>query len=201
MRVWLLFLCLALMPSPLRAQTGEIGSVQANLTYFVCTDPRSTPECVCYRESEKAVACPGCKSWKLESVAATLPVAATVARRERQSTNTLANVFARDMSAGVYGVEFPKTAAGYPVTTTMLFRAPEEYDWVEVSAENKEGTLAVWEGGAGLVVSDSAGELQIVYSSSKLGQANVATLESVSKQRRVKFLVPQAWLSRVSREE
>jgi hypothetical protein len=113
-----------------------------------------------------------------------------------------ANYFIKGVAEKGYKVDFPKNAAGKPVTTNDLFKNYAAYDWTVVNAaESRKGTIAVWQGGAGFVIDDGADGVKVLYSSAKLnGQIKEERLSSLVDDSKVKFMLPKSYIAAAVKE-
>lgn len=169
-------------------RSDESMILDIKVKYYECIDP-ATPTCVCTREDAKGESCPGCMAWKEEYLSSQKSLHLTAGSYSYSSGPPRANYFVQDFASELYGTE---TLRGVPPTTAMLYRSPAKYGWFELDKESeKVGSIAVWPGGAGLVVHDDDGDLQILYPSNKLkGALHVEDLTNVTAVK-VKYIVPE----------
>lgn len=199
MRALSAFLLACVLVVPAHAQSAG-RTFSMGIRYHLCTNPPS-PRCFCFSEKDKKKSCPACQSWVLTTNETPVTVATT---RDAYDEDVLpnANYFLKGVSEATYKVKYPTSASGHPVTTSDLFKNFAKYNWGEVEAgQPRKGAIAVWEGGAGVVVSDSGGKVRILYSSAaRNGEIREERLVDVAANKIVKFVLPKAYVASLHRE-
>ena len=181
--------------SNVQAQSATQRAVSVGIKYFECINPTSNKPCICFSEKDKARACPSCTEWVLKSTNNTAWVPTTEGAYGANLPN--ANYFADVIAESAYKVEYPMTADRRPVATTDFFANFAKYGWADVGAlGTKQGSLAIWPGGAGFVTQDSSGRLKVLYTSAaKEGEIREEYLSVLTDLSRVMFLLPKSYLA------
>lgn len=170
--------------------------VNLSLTVYVCLNPEKEPPCSCWIEEEKATACPGCQEWRRDTITDDRTLMLDESAYSYASGLPRANFFVQDVSERLYGIDFPTTKAGFPVTTTSLYRNYAELGWSEVPLEaDKTGSIAIWRGHAGLVIEDKDGDVKVLYPSDKFdGRLREGEAMSLRLGSTPRFIVPEEFL-------
>ncbi len=193
------------LPAPAPAPRVVEGGLNAQIRFFECVDPM-TPEggnpCMCLRAEQKATHCQPCSRWEERDTAHQMRFELELEAYRFDTGPELprANFFARDVSDDLFGVDFPATEFGFPITTTEFYTTFEERGWDALPPEgSKVGSLAVWPGGVGLVVADGASGLRVLYPSARrAGELAEVELRFLTGDALPRYLVPTDWVERVA---
>lgn len=178
-------------------------SIAITISYNVCIDPEK-PLCYVTKEADKNK-CPNCKEWGSNYIGSETVIALAIKESEYSYDTGLkvprANFLLRDASKKLYGVEYPKTNYGFPITVREIYENPEQYGWIEIDKNaQKTGALAVWPNTGGVVVKSATSVRKevpqdiILYSSDKKrGNLNLIRAEKLGEGE-PKFIIPKSIL-------
>ncbi len=184
----------------------QVSPIEFRITYFECVTPAETVPCVSWRdETRRQEDCPSCTEWRRQTAGGLIPLSLSTDTYAYTDGPPRSNFLIRDVAEQVYDVEFPTTDYGYPITTTQLFQDYESYGWIEVPDDSsKAGSVAVWEGFAGVVVEDVDKESPKLLISSDKHEGNLEEISvaDVGRSDTPRYVVPKQFVEAAqSREE
>jgi hypothetical protein len=163
--------------------------IQLKVTYYECLNPVEQPPCVCSREDQKSESCPNCQAWAEKTVSSEFNIAFGKRGTLYSSGSAPANYFVQDIAKTIYGTDRPSAP---PPTTSLLYKDPARYGWLELDKKSDvTGSVAVWSGGAGLVIDSKSGNTRVLYPSQKLRTLNVEDLHDLTPPGQVKYIIPK----------
>lgn len=179
------------------------NKLSLSIAYNVCIVP-DKPACFTYKEADKKK-CPHCKKWGRNFLGSTHNITNIFSESKYSYDSGLkiprANFMLQDAAKELYGVEFPKTKEGFPITINTIYQEPEKYGWVEVDKDSRKiGVLVVWPNIGGVIVrsenDDGRRQDFVLYPShKKRGKLNMSAVEKLKKEGTPKFIVPEELIS------